>query len=152
MRGKATHYRRLNILDRITPACAGKRTSDMGTIVYVWDHPRVCGEKPDCFFLRKLLPGSPPRVRGKDRYRNRCSGCFWDHPRVCGEKLFTPISNRNFRGSPPRVRGKEAFAASVAVNFGITLACAGKSQCGGVVYDNNRDHPRVCGEKAKQIT
>ena len=30
-----------------------------------WDHPRVCGEKLVSPFLRILLLGSPPRVRGK---------------------------------------------------------------------------------------
>ena len=29
----------------ITPACAGKSRAAKRRWVYVWDHPRVCGEK-----------------------------------------------------------------------------------------------------------
>ena len=31
--------------EAITPACAGKRVVRDGACVYIWDHPRVCGEK-----------------------------------------------------------------------------------------------------------
>ena len=90
----------------ITPACAGKSKRLMMGMVSIWDHPRVCGEKP-CSPCMPCGPGgSPPRVRGKasrpsqylSAYRitpacagkRRCSApnasIAEDHPRVCGEK------------------------------------------------------------------
>ena len=70
------------------------------------DHPRVCGEKDISVSSSGLLPGSPPRMRGKAkevakaldkigitpayagksfaRYLVLCTPR--DHPRVCGEK------------------------------------------------------------------
>ncbi len=61
----------------ITPADAGK------TVLYNCeyggsrDHPRGCGENPKRVSLRRVLAGSPPRMRGKrypiydESYRNR---------------------------------------------------------------------------------
>ena len=46
----------------ITPARAGKRTSDAAGIAFWWDHPRVCGEKFHPASDRKL-----GRVRGTKR-------------------------------------------------------------------------------------
>ena len=50
---------------RIIPACAGKRTTDGGTIGTTKDHPRMRGEKTStsCLYLREL--GSSPHARGK---------------------------------------------------------------------------------------
>ena len=94
-------------VQRITPACAGKRWYRGNGRRYSEDHPRVCGEKPSCFVCRICYQGSPPRVRGKaalhlgispqggitpacagksSRYLfQRC--LIGDHPRVCGEKV-----------------------------------------------------------------
>ena len=49
----------------ITPARAGKRTSDAAGIAFWWDHPRVCGEKEVVVFPDFPGQGSPPRMRGK---------------------------------------------------------------------------------------
>ena len=111
---------------RITPACAGKRGSTMPKVSRLWDHPRVCGEKP--VYGGHFCPvlGSPPRVRGKvedgqkglDRLRitPACAGkrqlileisfLNRDHPRVCGEKPKCSFPVECLLGSPPRVRGK----------------------------------------------
>ena len=90
----------------ITPAYAGKRHYDSNPPRHPRDHPRVCGEKRDTAVCLWSLPGSPPRMRGKEEvvvytepengitpayagksYEKRLflSGS-WDHPRVCGEK------------------------------------------------------------------
>ena len=50
---------------RITPARAGKSWRRCNWCGCGWDHPRACGEKLRMGFLRGLVPGSPPRVRGK---------------------------------------------------------------------------------------
>ena len=49
----------------ITPACAGKRTQYFPACSCIWEHPRVCGEKPAILTPWVKPPGSPPRVRGK---------------------------------------------------------------------------------------
>ena len=129
----------------------------------------MCGEKLFPFAFRRILGGSPPRVRGKGgiiRYNNfvhritpACAGKserFWsrkdtleDHPRVCGEKRLEIISMHLVKGSPPRVRGKAASADVGFRNLGITPACAGKSVCTLDIAGFPEDHPRVCGEKCK---
>ena len=54
-------------------------------------------------------------------------------------------------GSPPRMRGK-GYAAGFAMYFdGITPAYAGKRGNSGAAAACRRDHPRVCGEKARCI-
>ena len=32
-------------VNRITPACAGKRCASAHALALAWDHPRMCGEK-----------------------------------------------------------------------------------------------------------
>ena len=127
----------------------------------------MCGEKCCTRPCRDCLPGSPPRVRGKERQDGTfasasgitpaCAGksiaspfsftLLQDHPRVCGEKPFLAAELALMTGSPPRVRGKAFMKRYFSSYGGITPACAGKS--GG--YPNHHhgdwDHPRVCGEK-----
>ena len=111
----------------ITPACAGKSHALAPLRIVSGDHPRVCGEKPNCFFWLATHWGSPPRVRGKDRgallgdehgritpacagkscSRSRNRRTEKDHPRVCGEKMIAPRIMSSDTGSPPRVRGKD---------------------------------------------
>ncbi len=89
----------------ITPACAGKTHIKAFVLPDVKDHPRVCGENGRSKTATRLLPGSPPRVRGKlqdnftgvleRRITPACAGktqsaerilvSVKDHPRVCGE-------------------------------------------------------------------
>ena len=53
---------------RITPACAGKRLSLSPFMPYFWDHPRLCGKKGKLSIGIRVNMGSPPLVRGKDRF------------------------------------------------------------------------------------
>ena len=57
-----------DIKQRITPAYAGKRAELPFAPVRSRDYPRVCGEKKWKMFLLDSGAGSPPRVRGKERY------------------------------------------------------------------------------------
>ena len=50
---------------RITPAYAGKSSSAARTLSSGGDHPRVCGEKEQVDIAAEVVPGSPPRMRGK---------------------------------------------------------------------------------------
>ena len=127
----------------------------------------MCGEKPGCVLSWLVLPGSPPRVRGKVndiRFRKTNSGitpaCAGkstkqekqqgkarDHPRVCGEKDVDVIPPAPQIGSPPRVRGKVSRLSQLMAETGITPACAGKSTTPRSQAPALGDHPRVCGEK-----
>ena len=152
---------------RITPACAGKSRKCGPTCTLFWDHPRVCGEKASCQAWRRSGRGSPPRVRGKDGQVRicgheigitpACAGksplkgriCRYrgDHPRVCGEKLIASKRETLCTGSPPRVRGKEEEGELSARKDRITPACAGKRLWAAWKAQQEKDHPRVCGEK-----
>ena len=54
-------------------------------------------------------------------------------------------------GSPPRMRGKVALVMLVQAAVGITPAYAGKSGWPSQSPPPHQDHPRVCGEKGKQL-
>ena len=135
------------------------------------DHPRVCGEK-----FWKLIPsaprfGSPPRMRGKVtsaffvESRTGITPAYagkrtWptppttaaqDHPRVCGEKRLQCCAGIRAFGSPPRMRGKVGQYVLLGSGFGITPAYAGKRSTDISTSDDNKDHPRVCGEKPNRI-
>ena len=102
---KATEYGTL--YERITPACAGT-TFILALLAYSsQDHPRVCGNHLQKSDARRLLLGSPPRVReppyqrfdifGRLGITPACAGTTRhycgaalssrDHPRVCGNHL-----------------------------------------------------------------
>ena len=169
MRGKAQAEQVRRFLNGITPAYAGKSVSRLLRKASLWDHPRVCGEKPRSAHQRARLWGSPPRMRGKvspgSSERRACgitpayagksrevlinvpgSG---DHPRVCGEKDQVKSMSTEDVGSPPRMRGKESLHTPTCRNTGITPAYAGKSGWPRSSGAAAGDHPRVCGEKHK---
>ena len=109
VRGKPTLKSLMRQSPRITPAGAGKTSTDLGGGGDGWDHPRRCGENPFQSSLQAFQIGSPPQVRGKRACRcgwrscNRitpagagktfCYGGGYradpDHPRRCGENLPT---------------------------------------------------------------
>ena len=106
MRGKETCRMPARAASRITPAYAGKSSSYPCPRPAPEDHPRVCGEKYMGEVENPHQAGSPPRMRGKDKWRcimgdssritpayagkrwpaGHMVWAFGDHPRVCGEK------------------------------------------------------------------
>ena len=168
MRGKVNYFEPCVALNRITPAYAGKRQLWPKTWRWVWNHPRVCGEKYLSVSLGLLKQGSPPHMRGKDRrapllalghgITPACAGkrrCWSialsrsrDHPRVCGEKSSSATGSALGSGSPPRMRGKAILRSGELQALGITPAYAGKRPDGDRLPAERQDHPRVCGEKA----
>ena len=71
---------------------------------------------------------------------------------MCGEKAAELRISPETRGSPPHVRGKGLTLKAATELGGITPACAGKSD--GITLRRlvGRDHPRMCGEKARRNT
>ena len=146
MRGKdiLTIVRMYDI--RITPAYAGKRANRWVMYTLTEDHPRLCGEKEKFTTFSRGSVGSPPPMRGKDKFPNaafRFSGITpayagksfgsksligksTDHPRLCGEKgLLCCVFNLH-KGSPPPMRGKENKMKKYDLASRITPAYAGK--------------------------
>ena len=65
MRGKDKQFVKNKLVERITPAYAGKSIADFILSAGNWDHPRLCGEKPFTSETGRLYSGSPPPMRGK---------------------------------------------------------------------------------------
>ena len=67
VRGKLSLRAVLIVVDRITPAGAGKTISTAEKAIARWDHPRRCGENLPAPEKETAYPGSPPQVRGKHK-------------------------------------------------------------------------------------
>ena len=166
MRGKLSDEEIRAYAWRITPAHAGKTGLSLNLSIHGSDHPRACGENFPAPLSAYVLPGSPPRMRGKpseltsgeiiDRITpahagktavpdNRHKG-VWDHPRACGENGMRKSPTLAKKGSPPRMRGKLPGYARESPPPGITPAHAGKTLLGNLLGVSSWDHPRACGE------
>ena len=167
MRGKGILFSVLRVDAGITPAYAGKSSGKNCCGAVFWDHPRICGEKPDGGGWEQRDGGSPPHMRGKASSSGQRMTRLWitpayagkstiscgltsnlrDHPRICGEKLGLFTVQRDLIGSPPHMRGKVAHSPVRAEGVGITPAYAGKRSGWVQRPPRSRDHPRICGEK-----
>ena len=92
-----------------------------------WDHPPHRRGKAVPIAAVPIAAGITPAQAGKSR----------------------PFSDRQRRdwGSPPHGRGKVVLHCGVLLDVGITPAWAGKSRAKCKANSNQRDHPRVGGEK-----
>ena len=170
MRGKAPTRDRLSIVQRITPAHAGKSSQSPCCCSRTRDHPRACGEKMDTSEPIRAEKGSPPRMRGKGPKRSnaifgsritpahagkshavvRYAWRSGDHPHACGEKPKSQEESLQMQGSPPRMRGKGRRFPFVNRILRITPAHAGKSPFQAECTASKKDHPRACGEKFRK--
>ena len=127
------------------------------------------GEKRCTTSSAPVLPGSPPRGRGKGRTIKTIAAftritpawagkrafsfslalALQDHPRVGGEKYVDCRCEGGAIGSPPRGRGKGCFSGCWHACCRITPAWAGKRPLVVFVEVVHKDHPRVGGEKQK---
>ena len=147
MRGKVRGYGGWWRPYGITPAHAGKSPAPAPCPTARRDHPRTCGEK----FLERMdfifQEGSPPHMRGKEKFNtsllpwqgitpahagksvqlNISAIAIRDHPRTCGEKRIAKQPQTKSLGSPPHMRGKAALSLDAVTYPGITPAHAGKS-------------------------
>ena len=69
-------------------------------------------------------------------------------PAYAGKRSFVPVVMSSQIGSPPPMRGKETHTGQSTKQHGITPAYAGKSPMWYACCLSQRDHPRLCGEKA----
>ena len=72
---------------------------------------------------------------------------FRNHPRVRREESIQLQSSPPLPESPPRARGRVCLHGGPVVPYGITPACAGKSQQPDSCDDDTRNHPRMRGEE-----
>ena len=70
---------------------------------------------------------------------------------MCGEKQCVRCFLLAAVGSPPRMRGKEALHHCQLRRQGITPAYAGKRPTTLPGWMPGGDHPRVCGEKQREL-
>ena len=118
----------------ITPAYAGKRQLSAFPLKFVWDHPRLCGEKCRTKKYCNRYHRITPAYAGKSRPRINFPVTVEDHPRLCGEKSDLPACLAPARGSPPPMRGKVFLAPLVLSVIRITPAYAGKSLISWVLH------------------
>ena len=126
MRGKEHRTFEASHASRITPAYAGKSLRFQAAFCCIWDHPRLCGEKDLLKKIGLIEIGSPPPMRGKEKFWRKMvqvegitpayagksqskgnAACVRkDHPRLCGEKDHADSVHSRLPGSPPPMRGK----------------------------------------------
>ena len=147
VRGKVSSGPSGLVVDRITPACAGKRPSCSSRAAGARDHPRICGEKYDVAVQKTDDEGSPPHMRGKGGRFAGLDHRFGITPAYAGKSTTPSSCFPAAKGSPPHMRGKGLAEAQEATRHRITPAYAGKSRNSSSVSSVKKDHPLICGEK-----
>ena len=87
-----------------------------------------------------------PACAGKTQRRSRRRVTLPDHPRMRGEDNELFGTNISVQGSPPHARGRPKEFQTFADGFGITPACAGKTDSRVRGCCTAWDHPRMRGE------
>ena len=150
----------------IIPAYAGNTPDTLNSSSGYWDHPRVCGEHWNWGDVALRTAGSSPRMRGTPyllfqviqgfgiipAYAGNTRPCRKhpkrrrDHPRVCGEHHLADLGLDAALGSSPRMRGTLSALTAAVRQVGIIPAYAGNTHRSHCIFQDCRDHPRVCGE------
>ena len=125
VRGKPTHTRRDRKGERITPAGAGKTSTNAAG---------------------KIVVGITPAGAGKTRTATASLFAETDHPRRCGENCQEFIHFCIFIGSPPQVRGKPGGGSGPGDTIGDHPRRCGENPPRGQYAARRWDHPRRCGE------
>ena len=147
VRGKRDLLPRLDLVDRLIPARAGKTMTPGRPRSASTAHPRACGENNSELCMWRRDRGSSPRVRGKPHRRSQLlvrggliparagktvaiavgAGGHRAHPRACGENPQAGCVLGLGPGSSPRVRGKPGPKVRVLTAMGLIPARAGKT-------------------------
>ena len=89
MRGKISFGVVEDILDRITPAYAGKKKSVCQAALYTVGSPPPMRGKISQVQTLSTLTGITPAYAGKNLVQRFAPAFSRDHPRLCGEKADT---------------------------------------------------------------
>ena len=92
VRGKALHFNPHRTGFGITPAYAGKSSRNETCWHRPWDHPCVCGEKIEMPYELLLKEGSPPRMRGKERFPPQHSCIYGITPACAGKSSIQHLT------------------------------------------------------------
>ena len=150
----------------LIPAHAGKTGEAIAAAAGEGAHPRACGENLKHFDNLDIQRGSSPRMRGKlTRFTADDAGPGLipahagkttpasdgrgfprAHPRACGENDGDGCRCPKIAGSSPRMRGKPGRNRWRRSRHGLIPAHAGKTPPLLLLLENNRAHPRACGE------
>ena len=95
--------------------------------------------------------GITPARAGKSRCSSAKGKAVQDHPRVGGEKFMPSFVICTLLGSPPHGRGTDGESTGIGGADGITPAWAGKRAWFSYCGCQDRDHPRMGGEKLAMI-
>ena len=106
MRGKEHRTFEASHASRITPAYAGKSLRFQAAFCCIWDHPRLCGEKDLLKKIGLIEIGSPPPMRGKEKFWRKMVQVEGITPAYAGKRLTKTSSLGCPVGSPPPMRGK----------------------------------------------
>ena len=126
-RGRQVANRDTGVVERITPACAGKTRRRSTNLRISWDHPRMRGE--DCRIERPFWGrfGITPACAGKTAVLGHTLLIPRDHPRMRGEDAVLAEERSSYAGSPPHARGRPAAEGKLVDDGRTTPACAGKT-------------------------
>ena len=153
-------------VEGLTPAFAGKTSSEPVTAAAIQAHPRIRGEDDRQAPVVWLGAGSPPHSRGrqsdewtawgmigltpafagKTRVYRVSSSTHRAHPRIRGEDQVVVEIHGRVQGSPPHSRGRQWVAAPGLVYWGLTPAFAGKTARNATGDRRRKAHPRIRGE------
>ena len=165
-RGKLSRAIKVETLEGLIPAHAGKTPTWSTPTVACWAHPRSRGE--NLYGTRPLgrRYGSSPLTRGKHKHTQghrpgyglipahagkTVVGCcqvvrVWAHPRSRGENHQRLDRGRRAWGSSPLTRGKQSRCRSQEIVSGLIPAHAGKTRPPAEAADGTTAHPRSRGE------
>ena len=130
----------------IIPAYAGNTMPTEYDLSDFPDHPRVCGEHSLGGVPSEIQPGIIPAYAGNTFSTCKVNMHPWDHPRVCGEHPNGLMATLGLTGSSPRMRGTHRSRQEHSRQRGIIPAYAGNTGNTHTSTQQDRDHPRVCGE------
>ncbi len=100
--------------------------------------------------MRFVPLGIIPTCTGNTQSGRLTSKFKWDHPRTCGEHFIISARGLGKTGSSPHVRGALMPDQTDVRQSGIIPACAGSTTAPSEPKPAPRDHPRMCGEHARQ--
>ena len=152
VRGKHWLDARVNAIQRLIPARAGKTPVGLAQSPGTQAHPRACGENFSLYDLQNLLPGSSPRVRGKLNTHMQRKHHERLIPARAGKTPAHLSHSHTTWGSSPRVRGKPFAWACCRTQSGLIPARAGKTIQLISPSKSAKAHPRACGENGSQGT
>ena len=114
--------------------------------MYILGSPPQVRGKHGTMDAKTLDRGITPAGAGKTHLLDQFHFYLRDHPRRCGENIHISADFFAHIGSPPQVRGKQPLVVQLFGGRRITPAGAGKTTMKIKRGDEQKDHPRRCGE------